>query len=78
MSKDVKTLTIVEELRLRHTDMEIAYDRFEAEEDSYRREQFKLYYKTTLDIYRDICTEVVEKLLEINPSVLNELKLYGK
>ena len=40
-----------------------------------KKELLKLYYKTQIDIYRDICTEVVEKLMQIKPEVLNLINL---
>lgn len=65
--------TTVEELMYKYDKMLEAYRNYEIiGGDSFRR-----YYKTQLDIYRDTCVIVVERLIQTNPAVLNEVKLWG-
>ena len=53
--------------------MSESYYLFEAEEDKVLRESRKVVYKTDLNNYRDVCTEVVERLLVENPKVLEDM-----
>ena len=52
--------------------MMVAYDRyFHCADD--QREYFKLVYNTALNNYRDTCTVIVERLIQTNPKVLEDL-----
>ena len=50
-----------------------SYNLFETEEDKALKESRKVVYKTDLNNYRDVCTEVVERLLVENPKVLEDM-----
>ena len=49
------------------------YELFEAEDDKTLKESRKVVYKTALNNYRDVCTEIVERLLTENPKVLEDM-----
>ena len=76
MERAVKVPTTIQLIEKAYEDMMRAYDMFEAEEDGHKRELAKVYYRTKLDIYRDICTEVVEKLMQINPKAIEDTNLW--
>jgi hypothetical protein len=75
MSNTITGPTTIEELEHKYNKMIQAYDLFEAEDDPEKKASFKLYYQTQLNIYRDTCSIVVEHLMQINPTALNEVKL---
>ena len=57
-------------------DVEAAYARMMDAYDFYRRiggDNYKRYYESKLDDYRDLCTVVVERLMRENPVVLENM-----
>lgn len=64
--------TTIEELEYKYDKMLEAYRNFE----TIGGDSFKRYYQTQLNNYRDICVMIVERLMQTNPAVLNEVKLW--
>ena len=75
MSDAIKNQTTIEKLEYLYNKMINAYNLFEAEEDPKRRESLKLYYKTQVDNYRDVCTTVVERLMSTKPDILEAIQI---
>ena len=71
----LRRLTTLEDLEEKYNKMLNAYKLFESEDDTQRRDSLRLHYKTQLDIYRDTCVVIVERLMSTNPTILEELKL---
>lgn len=65
--------TAIERIREAHNEMLRAQSLYE-DAPKEKKELLKLYYKTQIDIYRDICTEVVERLLKTNPQAIEDIK----
>jgi hypothetical protein len=65
--------TTVEDLEYKYNKMVEAYRNYEI----IGGDNFRKYYKTQLDIYRDTCVMVVEKLMQTNHDVLNAIKLWN-
>lgn len=75
MSNAITMPTTTEKLERLYDNMVRAYNLFEAEDDKEKKASFKLYYQTQLNIYRDVCTEVVERLMQTNPRVLEDIQI---
>lgn len=72
MSDAIKRPTTIEEIQYRYDHMIEAYRNFE----TIGGDNFKRYYQTQLNNYRDTCAMVVEKLMRTNPAALQEIELW--
>lgn len=73
MPDAIKRPTAIEELEYRYDRMVEAYRNFE----NIGGDNFKRYYQTQLNNYRDTCVMVVERLMRTNPSALQEVQLWN-
>jgi hypothetical protein len=66
----------LQEIRIKY-DMVVKAHRQLERSPSSQKEYFKMYYRTQLDNYRDLCTLIVEKLMQTNPTALEEIELWN-
>ncbi len=77
MSEAIKASNARQEVEMAYEKMVEAYDKWQhLGRDPMFRDNYRVYYESKLNNYRDLCTVIVERLMTYNPKVLEDLKLW--